>query len=272
MNDFEKAEERLSHFKTPFSDDNFANARAKVMARTIEASEVSKAHPRFSLNRFYAAAATLAILISLPFAIHFIGHTSLTAEENSGKHLLPDGSEVMLAACSSISYNSILWSFSRTTDLDGQVFFSVESGDQFTVETAYGDVTVLGTRFSVWENEDALVVQCQEGRVDVEGQILTANDYIIKTIEGSQIGQWENRDPFISNNQSKLTFDNTPIQIVIESLEEKFGQDIRFTSKRVYRFSGSLNTNDFESSLEILTKPFGLKISSDKSGVVILEP
>lgn len=268
----EKAEDRLKHFNAPFSEDGFDVARAKVMARTINAEEVSLAHTGFSFNRFYAAAATLALIISLPFAIHFIGNTTLTAEENSRKHFLPDGSEVMLARGSSISYNSILWHFSRTTDLDGEVFFSVESGDRFTVETAFGDVTVLGTQFSVWENEDALVVQCQEGKVDVEGQILEADDYIVLTPERTSMGKWTKSGPFISTTETKLTFENTPIQIVIEVLEKEFDKDIRYLSGSVYRFSGSLEADDFESSLEILTKPFGLEISSDKGRVVILEP
>ncbi|MGB6038191.1 MAG: FecR family protein, partial [Cryomorphaceae bacterium] len=213
MNELEKAKDRLKHFKAPFSDDSFNTARAKVMARTINAEGVSKAHSGFSFNRIYAAAATLALIISLPFLIHFIGSTTLTAEENSGKHFLPDGSEVMLAKGSSISYNSILWNFARTTSLDGEVFFSVESGDHFTVETAFGDVTVLGTQFSVWENEDALVVQCQEGKVDVEGKILEANDYIVLTPEQTSRGKWTKRGPFISITETHLTFENAPIQI-----------------------------------------------------------
>jgi ferric-dicitrate binding protein FerR (iron transport regulator) len=272
MNEFEKAEDRLKHFNAPFSDDSLDAARAKVMARTIYAEEVSEAHTGFRFNRFYAAAATLALIISLPFLVHFIGNTTLTAEENSGKHLLPDGSEVMLAEGSSISFNSILWYFARTTSVDGEVFFSVESGDQFTVETTFGNVTVLGTQFSVWENEDALVVHCQEGKVDVEGKILEANDYIVLSPEQTSMGKWTKNSPFISTTANQLTFENTPIQIVIESLEKEFSKDIQFSSNSVYRFSGSLMADDFESSLEILTKPFGLEISSDKGRVVILEP
>jgi transmembrane sensor len=272
MNDLKKAEDRLRNYSAPFSNESVADAKAKVMARTIQADESIDQTQGFRYSRLYAAAAALALILSLPFTIHFIGNTTLTAQENSVKHLLPDGSEVTLAEGSSISYNSILWGFTRTTDLKGEGFFSVKSGDQFTVETAHGDVTVLGTQFSVWENEDALVVQCQEGTVDVDGEILTADNYIIISSEGTQQGEWINNEPFISKNDNDLSFDNTPIQIVIESLEEQFGMDIQFTTSGVYRFSGSLDSNDLESSLEILTKPLGLEISSDKGGVVILEP
>jgi ferric-dicitrate binding protein FerR (iron transport regulator) len=272
MNDLEKAEDRLRKYDAPFSNDSVASARARVMARTIQGDELVDQTQGFRYSRLYAAAAALALILSLPFAIHFIGNTTLTAQENSVKHMLPDGSEVMLAEGSSISYNSVLWGFTRTTDLKGEGFFRVKSGDQFTVETAYGDVTVLGTQFSVWENEDALVVQCKEGKVDVEGEILTADDYIIMSSEGTQLGEWINNEPFLSKNENDLSFDSTPIHIVIESLEEQFGKDIQFTTNGVYRFSGSLDANDLKSSLEILTKPFGLEISSDKGGVVILEP
>jgi ferric-dicitrate binding protein FerR (iron transport regulator) len=272
MNELEKAEDRLKAYKAPFSDDSIDSARAKVMARTIHSEETVGHSQGFKYNRFYAAAAGLALILSLPFAIHFIGKTSVTATETSSQFMLPDGSEVILAAGSSISYNSLLWNFNRTTELKGEGFFTVKSGDRFTVETGYGDVTVLGTQFSVWENDDALVVQCQEGKVDVEGKILEADDYIIMSLENSTQGKWTNNGPFISKNAEALSFENTPIQIVIESLEEKFEKDIQFTTSAVYRFSGSLDENDLESSLEILTKPFGLEISSNEGVVVILEP
>ena len=145
MNDLKKAEDRLRNYSAPFSNESVADAMAKVMARTIQADESVDQTQGFRYSRLYAAA--LALILSLPFTIHFIGNTTLTAQENSVKHLLPDGSEVTLAEGSSISYNSILWGFTRTTDLKGEGFFSVKTGDQFTVETAHGDVTVLGTQF-----------------------------------------------------------------------------------------------------------------------------
>jgi ferric-dicitrate binding protein FerR (iron transport regulator) len=272
MNELEKAEDRLKAYRVPFSDESIEAARAKVMANTIHAEEAVAHEQGFRFSRLYAAAAGLAIILSLPFAIHFIGQTTLTASQNSSRFQLPDGSEVMLTAGSSISYNSLIWNFSRTTDLEGEGFFKVKKGDQFTVETEYGDVTVLGTQFSVWENEDAVVVQCQEGKVDVEGEILIADDYIIMSLKNSTQGKWTNNEPFISQTAKDLSFDNAPIHIVIESLEEKFGKDIQFNSNAVYRFSGSLIESDLDSSLKILTKPFGLEISSNEGGVVILEP
>lgn len=272
MSDLEKAEDRLKKYIAPFANESVENARENVMARTIHAQASVNDSRGFEYSRLYAAAAGLVILLSLPFGIYFLGHTSVTARENSVTHTLPDGSEATLAKGSSLSYNSLLWSFVRSTELTGEAFFSVESGDQFKVETSYGDVKVLGTRFSVWENDDALVVQCQEGKVDVAGIILQAEDYIILSSDNSLQGKWLNKQPFISKNQNDLSFENTPVQIVIESLEDKFGIDIDFASEGVYRFSGSLNPTDLDVSLNILTKPFGLKISSTKGGVVILEP
>ena len=272
MSELEKAEDRLRKYSAPFADDSVETARSKVMARTIHA-EAKFDHSRgFEYSRLYAAAAALIIILSLPFGIYFLGNTNIEAREISVTHTFPDGSETLIAEGSSISYNSILWNFTRSTEMIGEAFFSVQSGDQFTVETSFGDVNVLGTKFSVWENDDALVVQCQEGKVDVAGEILLADDYIILSADNSQQGKWLNKQPFISKNKSDLSFENTPIHIVIESLEDKFGIDINFTSEGVYRFSGSLDPTDLDVSLDILTKPFGLKISSDKGVVVILEP
>lgn len=272
MNELEKAEDRLKHFKAPFSGDCNAMARAKVMARTIHSAEASGVPLKRNFRWLYAAAAALALMLLLPFAIDHVGNVTLTAEENPSTHTLPDGSKVMLAVGSSIEFNSILWYLKRTTELDGEAFFNVTSGDHFTVETTHGNVVVLGTEFSVWANNDALVVQCKEGRVDVEGEILEADDYLIRNSAITAQGKWTNSDPFISKKSDSLLFENTPIEIIVKALQEKFGKHIDYTSNGVYRFSGSLDSKDLESSLEILTKPFGLKVSSNKGGVVIFEP
>jgi ferric-dicitrate binding protein FerR (iron transport regulator) len=271
MNEFEKAEERLSQYKVPFSENAFAVAKQSVMDRTIRRKAQIGVERKNSYTRYYAAA-TLVLILAIPFVIHFLGKTELKAEEYSAEYVLPDGSSVLLAQGSRLNYNSFLWNFDRTTLLEGECFFEVETGATFTVQTKQGDVKVLGTKFSVWEKKNALVVQCQEGKVQVADQILSADDYVIMSAEKTIFGDWPNSNRLISKAGEKLVFDNVPIQIVIESLEEKFSKDIRFDAEGTFRFSGSLDSTDFETSLKILTKPFRLKVTTEKDGVVILEP
>jgi len=271
MNELEKAEKRLRQYRPPYSDLALAKAKNSVMGRTIHENTTNNFSEGRSYARYYAAA-SLIFLLAIPFVIHVIGKTNLTAVEDSTDFTLPDGSEVLLAHGSTLTYNSVLWSFDRTTVLEGEGFFKVKSGHSFTVETDRGNVTVLGTQFSVWENSDALVVQCQEGSVRVADQVLSENDYLVVSPESTTSGKWENRERLISKEEGQLNFDNVPIQIVIESLEEKFDKDIRFVARGTFRFSGSLDNSDFNTSLQILTKPFGLKIATDNDGVVILEP
>ncbi|MEM9051980.1 MAG: FecR family protein, partial [Bacteroidota bacterium] len=246
-------DERLKGFKPPFSDESFETAKSNVFARTTEADNViSIERKRKSFSGLYAAAAGLALLLSLPFAIHFIGNQTISGGDQSNSHILPDGSEIKLAANSNLSYNDILWTLSRSVSLDGEAFFKVAKGEKFDVKTEYGIVSVLGTEFTVWEREGSLLVHCLEGRVDVEGNILVENNYIILDDSSVQEGEWQGSDEFISLKQETLTFDNTPLDIIVEIIEERFDKEIVFEAKGVFRFSGNLDPQNLENSLEIL--------------------
>jgi len=66
--------------------------------------------------------------------------------------------------------------------LEGEAYFEVEKGAEFRVETSFGQVRVLGTRFNVSTRNNRLEVVCFEGRVEVNNsdasqkEILTAGE------------------------------------------------------------------------------------------------
>ena len=266
-------EERLKGFKPPFSAESADIARSNVFARTIDAENFVRLDKKTSyFGVLYAFAAGLALLIGLPLVIHFVGSTTITSNGETITHILPDGSEINLATNSTLAYNDIFWIFSRTVSLDGEAFFKVSKGEQFDVKTSHGDVSVLGTKFTVWAKERSLVVYCMEGSVNVEGSIIQGNDYIILDRDSKKLGKWESPEVFISANKESLSFDNTPLEIVSELLETHFEKDIIIQADGIFSFSGSLDPDNLENSLEILTKPFGLEIAIEGSRVVILEP
>jgi len=108
------------------------------------------------------------------------GHT-IHAHEESKRHVLPDGSVVLLNSNSQISY--VINEEVREVKLKGEAFFKVEKGIvPFVVRTPYGQVKVLGTAFNVNSNNEELEVEVDEGEVEVQ-----ANDEKKKVRGGERV-------------------------------------------------------------------------------------
>ena len=58
----------------------------------------------------------------------------------------------------------------RNISLEGEGYFEVTPGNEFTVSTSHGVVTVLGTSFGVNSSGDDFIVKCYTGKVKVENR------------------------------------------------------------------------------------------------------
>jgi len=101
----------------------------------------------------YAFALMIIALLSGPKIYDMATHTTVSAERGGQAEInLADGSSVKLNSESSLKYKRNFNSESRIVNLNGEGYFEVVKGDYpFTVETLYGTVTVLGTKFNVHE-------------------------------------------------------------------------------------------------------------------------
>jgi ferric-dicitrate binding protein FerR (iron transport regulator) len=93
-------------------------------------SKVIKLFPKWS----YAVAASIVLFIGY---ITFFNNT-IKNTTDYGEQLaitLPDNSEVVLNAKSTITYNKKDWENNRTLTLNGEAFFKVNKGSSFTVKT-----------------------------------------------------------------------------------------------------------------------------------------
>jgi len=268
-----KINERLEAFQPPFSEDSVSAAKANVFAKTIDLEEDAQRHKAVVLLwKNYRVAATIALLVAIPLAVFLLGKKDISASENLQTCRLPDGSTAEIAAGSEIAFNALTWGISREVELSGEAHFEVAKGEKFTVETQHGNVQVLGTKFTVWDNEDALVIHCSEGKVQVANTVLVANEYAIFENDQLDKGKWKTSEKFIASSRKNLAFESTPVGIVVEVLEEAFDQKIELESSENMLFSGNLNPESFQQSLNVLTKPFGLEVAMKNSTVVILEP
>lgn len=224
-------------------------------------------------KRIIAVAASLTLLISM-FYINFKEDEFTTGYGENESVILPDNSEVILNSKSSITYSKRSWKTNRTLKLSGEAFFKVQKGSTFTVETTEGVITVLGTQFNVLENDDFLEVTCYEGKVSVSyngGIAVLTKGKIYTKLKDSVI----TRNEKIKNEPSWMvgesTFVSTPLEIVLESIENqyniKFVGEIKEKSKL---FTGSFVHSDLNLALDAVLIPMNINYVIKKNNTIVL--
>ncbi len=225
-------------------------------------------------NWIYAAAASVALLIS---AVYYLTGTSEVFSTSFGEQLavvLPDGSEVSLNSKSSITYNKSDWfDGNRTLTLNGEGYFKVKKGATFRVYSENGTVRVLGTEFNVKSTGSYYEVSCYEGRVEVqknnEIKLLTKGLSFRKiATNSSEIRTFEAKEPNWLSGES--SFHGTPLKYVLEVLEKQYDIVIDSSSIDVnILYTGTFTNNNVHLALETICTPLAIKFRIDTNSVVL---
>lgn len=202
--EFEKSEDyhelsRLLKGAEKLQSPSFEGARVldQIKQKRKQGGTKTKASAKVLRPLFYlgAAAAIIAILIFFFYpekavVLNKPMHLATLVGEMESK-IFSDNSWIRLNENSEIVFDETSWSRERKVGLEGEAYFEVEKGAEFSVETTLGRVKVLGTRFNVNTRNGVLEVVCFEGRVEVNNsdasqkQILTAGESL--QIEGGEI-------------------------------------------------------------------------------------
>lgn len=232
-------------------------------------------NPVIKLWPYAVVAASIAIILGL---FLFPGNDSFTT--SFGEQLaitLPDGSEMILNAKSEASFDKKNWETNRTIKLQGEAYFKVTKGSKFTVTTANGEVSVLGTQFNVQSNASLFEAVCYEGKVQVisdqETAMLTAGKGF-RNIASKTPEHWtftKQAPSWISNTSS---FRSIPLRYVFKELEEQY--DIRVDAKNIDTsiiYTGTFPNNDKDVALKTVFSTLGLQYQLSKDGktVAVLE-
>lgn len=210
-------------------------------------------------------AASLILLFGL---FSLFGNDNVIIETGFGENktiALLDGSEVILNSKSKITYNKSDWTTNRELTLEGEAYFKVQKGNTFTVKTANGSVSVLGTQFNVNSTSDFFDVVCYEGKVSVktnasEHLLLPTNS--VRKINGfpSENSVTQLIQPTWITGES--TFKSVPIKYVISALEEQY--NITFNTESIdgsVLFSGSFPHNNLNVALKTVFETMDIKFS-----------
>ena len=187
---------------------------------------------------FKAAAAILLIAVSTLITLTLTSESGPELLASAGSEIevleLTDGSVVTLRP------NSSIYEVSRSEDrhlykLEGEALFSVVSNSEreFTVRADRGEVTVLGTRFNLYERNDKVRVDLIEGSVrftNLESQ----DNVVLEPGEAAEITQQQSMNgPLTASGsnavtswtQNRLEFRNRALSDILNELE--FHYDIR---------------------------------------------
>ncbi len=144
-------------------------------------TNVPPKNKKISLKHFLlnTAAIIIAIVISWQASKHYtntqIPSGLITLETKNGqqaKTQLPDGSTILLNACSKLTYSLKEWQKTRSIQLDGEAIFDIkkQSNKPFYVHTRHYKICVLGTNFNVssYKEETEDVVTLKNGKVKIK--------------------------------------------------------------------------------------------------------
>lgn len=241
-----------------------------------EYSESGASHLFLRNNKIWTWAAVWIGIIVMLGTSYYTGEQHIRTIENELVCYLPDNSQVTLSAHSEVSYNSVVWLFSRSLEFKGEATFKVCHGKRFTVRTEAGSVQVLGTEFKLSQADRDLHVECFEGCIKVTTEteddttVLYANEKV--SIEK---GRMQEKSAIITDEiPSKpqyLEFIDEPLENILLKIEDIFQIKIENMGCDIsdLTFTGILPCDDQEQVLTILLGSCGISYSKE-NGVIYI--
>ena len=225
-----------------------------------------------NFRSFLKVAAIIVLMLSASYFVFFNNEQSFsTSIAETQTFNLPDDSQVVLNAESTLAYSKKNWKNNRTLDLDGEAYFKVTKGNKFMVMTDAGTVEVLGTQFNVKERPNYFEVQCYEGSVGVKFQgkeaiLKPGKTFRVINREVVSMKDFNVDQPSWLSNES--SFVNVPLWQVIDELENQY--DIKIEYENIdtsVLFSGTFSHKDKNIALQSVTIP--LKLSYKIKGDIV---
>jgi len=213
-----------------------------------------------------SAAALIFLMLGSAFFIGFYSKTVSTGAGEMANLVLPKGSEVVLNAETTLKYKPLLWTLRREVKLDGEAWFGVSRGSDFTVISEPGRTSVLGTSFNIYSRKGAYEVSCYTGRVLV-GSSISGKEVILepeqKVIIDNEGEPLLREEPSVSSDRDwrkgYFRFTSTPVTRVFDEIARQYGIDIRGAESLdlVYtgNFSREQNVNEV---MNLVCRAFGI--------------
>jgi len=246
--------------------------------------------PVFQLNRprrrWWLVAAAAVIILFAGLTIWKFGaekKSTITASYGQlSQNQLPDGSEVMLNANSTVTLGKN-WGDGgdREVWLKGEAFFHVKktsSHNRFIVHTDKMDVIVTGTQFNVITRDEKNSVLLTEGSVTIRtksGKEIKMQPGDLVEINNDQPEKKPaNEEVILAWRNNQLLFDNTEMTDVAGMIHEYYGVRVTLADDEVRkeRLTGMMQNNNLDVLIKSLETAKNFKIARNDSEIIIAKP
>ena len=268
------------------------NAEFDQMLSRLEGEEkrAPAEPPSYSSSfRWWSIAAAILVLLIFGYLWNInqapdTDWIEITQKKPEGAYPMPDGSIVWVREGSTLRYPTSFSGKERRIFLSGEAYLEVQPDTEkpFFVETASGQVRVLGTVFTVkaWEKSELLEVYVQEGKVELAPKDVDQT----LTLERQQKGVFNiseknlYREEGVSENEiawrtKVLTFEDTPLEQVIQVLEQRYQVDLELENGEMSSCPLSLmiESDEIGPIFENLTELFGIKVVEKGPSFYVLQ-
>lgn len=207
---------------------------------------------KFNIRRISKYAAVFIAAITITSFNIFISYskgstdrfTVITSNYERATVKLPDGSTVILNSNTKLDYSEKSWSKDRYVNLTGEAYFDVTPNNTaFNVTTKDVNISVLGTQFNIRSNkfETDVITTLLEGSVcvhsnkfDKEYKLAPGESLKFNTNSGhSNLFSYKNPKNILLWKTGKLTFEQSTLLEIIQTLEQHFNVEIEITNKEL---------------------------------------
>lgn len=230
-------------------------------------------------------AASILLLVGSFNLINSLNHSTpklAQVETSFGEKkqiVLPDGSKVVLNACSKLSYPEEFNDDVRTVELFGQAFFEVARNEAkpFLVKSNDIDIRVLGTEFDVksYLGDEMASVAVKSGKVEVrfpEATLrLKKDEQVLLNTTSGELNTKKGNKHVATWRHGNFNFNCTPIRDVARELERAYHCTIKFQDGQEFTnlISGEHDNQNLESILQSLHYVSGLNYKKEDGVIVI---
>ncbi|MCD7936932.1 MAG: FecR domain-containing protein, partial [Tannerellaceae bacterium] len=269
-------------------------ARYKEEARVL-VSSLKKEERRSSysfnytfIRKWISYAAIVAVLVTTALTVYSLTKsgevvTYRVVESGTGTHkrvVLPDGSKVLLNACSELTIPEKFVGEERRVTLKGEGFFEVVSNpaQPFVIETENMKINVLGTAFNVKAyREDEIASVCvQHGKVQVElpegmVRLVVDQQVVLDKVTTEFVKQQELATRVLAWCKGGLYFSRTPLQTAVNDLCRMYGKSIELDENvnENFRIYGEHDNSSLEAVLNSICYTAGLNYQYKGEKIVI---
>jgi ferric-dicitrate binding protein FerR (iron transport regulator) len=259
--------QRITIKEEPVDAQRLKIAQERLAKATYLTNDAQQATPVVSLRsrrtKWWAAAAIIFVTsLGIWQYIRTTGKLVMqTAFGETRQEVLPDGSQVMLNANTTLNYRKWKDGTDREVWVSGEAFFHVKKTAQktrFIVHTGHFDVVVTGTQFNVINRNSKNNVLLTEGSVTIQGKGQEVQMKPGEFVEFNNTGIQKkdvNHAPVLAWTEHKFIFEKTPMKEVAELVADLYGIKVTlaYNTAATDSLSGIMPSDNLDDLVQVLT-------------------